>query len=200
MEILYVNACLRTEASRTRRIAESFIAQCKRIAPDAVVKECRLAQERPEYLTPALLADRDELIEMQRFEHPLFTYAREFAAADRIVVAAPLYDLSFPAVLKAYLERVCVGGITFTYENDRPVGLCRAEKLMYITSRGGDFSGEMAEFEMGARYVHALCMMFGIPKFECIAADGLDIIGNDAAKMLEGAVEHARAAAPAFME
>ena len=56
----------------------------------------------------------------------MFCYARQFAAADRIVIAAPLWDLSFPAQLKVYLENIYVTGIVTKYsEAGEPVGLCR---------------------------------------------------------------------------
>lgn len=51
--------------------------------------------------------------------------AEQFAQADEIVVAAPYWDLSFPSILKVYLERVCVTGITFHYVENREEGLCR---------------------------------------------------------------------------
>ena len=38
-------------------------------------------------------------------DDPLLDYARQFARADQILIAAPCWDLSFPAVLRAYLER-----------------------------------------------------------------------------------------------
>ena len=46
------------------------------------------------------LATRDALREKEAYDSPMFALAREFAAAEKIVVAAPYWDLSFPAVLK----------------------------------------------------------------------------------------------------
>ena len=45
--------------------------------------------------------------------------------------------MSFPAILKIYLERISVTDLTFGYsEEGAMVGLCRASKLLYITTRG----------------------------------------------------------------
>lgn len=49
------------------------------------------------------------------YRDPLFRYAKQFAQAADIVVAAPYWDLSFPAILKVYLEQICVTGLTFQY-------------------------------------------------------------------------------------
>ena len=59
--------------------------------------------------------------------------------ADIIVIAAPYWDLSFPAQLKDYIERVNAVGVTFDYDQEGiPYGLCRAKKLVYITTAGGN--------------------------------------------------------------
>ena len=92
-------------------------------------------------------------------------------------MAAPLWDLSFPAILKQYLEQVTVPGVTFRYTPEGvPEGLCRAERLIYITTAGGDYFPE----GFGYGYVKALAQSFyGIRKVGLIKATGLDIEGAD---------------------
>ena len=59
----------------------------------------------------------------------MFSLAKEFAIADTIVIAAPYYDLSFPAMLKQYFEQINVLGVTFTYSDSGiPEGLCKARR------------------------------------------------------------------------
>ena len=69
------------------------------------------------------------------------------------MIAAPFWDLSFPASLRQYLEQVNVPGITFRYtEEGIPVSLCRARRLYYVTTAGGYYFPE----EYGYGYVKAL--------------------------------------------
>ena len=76
----------------------------------------------------AFLEKRDRLLREGDFDNPVFAYARQFAQADEIIIAAPFWDLSFPAVLKSYLEQINVVGITFRYTPEGiPEGLCRAD-------------------------------------------------------------------------
>ena len=41
----------------------------------------------------------------------MFDLASQFQQADEIVIAAPYWDLSFPAILKLYLENIYVTGV-----------------------------------------------------------------------------------------
>lgn len=62
-----------------------------------------------------MLAERDALWSAGKLEQPMFEPAWQFAAADKLVIAAPFWDMSFPAILKIYLERISVTDLTFGY-------------------------------------------------------------------------------------
>ena len=100
-------------------------------------------------------------------------YAKQLAAADMVVIAAPYWDLSFPSSLKVWIENVAVWGLTFRYsENGQPVGLCRAKKLIYVTTAGGIIGA----YNFGYDYVAGVCkVLFGITESEQIYQEGLDM-------------------------
>jgi len=104
--ILFVNACVRPE-SRTRRLAEAVLAQM-----EGNVTEVNLEREAIRPLDKAGLAERDACSRAGDFDAPIFRYARQFAGADEIVIAAPYWDLMFPAMVRAYLEAVTVTGVS----------------------------------------------------------------------------------------
>ena len=199
-QLLFINACVRGEQSRSLKLARRFLEGWQKAHPDGAVTEVDLCRDRlvPQY--PEVLAERDALWSAGKLDDPMFAPARQFAAADRIVMAAPFWELSFPAILKIYLERITVTNITFGYDADgRNVGLCKAKKLLLITTRGGDFSRpETAWMEMGARQLEALCAMYGIPSFQCLTAQGLDDIRNDKEAILAQAMDQAEKLAETF--
>lgn len=57
--------------------------------------------------TPAGLETRDAPLKQGRLDDAMFRFSHQFAAADKIVIAAPYWDLSFPAILKTYIEGLC---------------------------------------------------------------------------------------------
>ena len=102
-----------------------------------------------------------------------------------------------PAILKIYLERISVTDLTFGYsEEGAMVGLCRASKLLYITTRGGNYAG--TPMETATPVLKALCTMYGIPEFQCLDAEGLDDIRNDKEALLADAARRAEALAEVF--
>ena len=198
--LLFVNACVRGEKSRTLKLARRFLARYQAVHPDTEVAEVDVCARRLDPQYPEVLAQRDALWSAGRLDHPMFAPAHQFAGAGKLVIAAPFWDLSFPAILKIYLERISVTDITFGYDDlGRSVGKCRADKLLFITTRGGNFSSpETAWMEMGARQLEALCAMYGIPSFQCLAAQGLDDVRNDSAAILSRAMAEAEALAETF--
>ena len=198
--LLFVDACVRGERSRTLKLARRFLEAYRRANPEDEIVERDLMEERLEPQYPEVLAERDALWEAGRLEEPMFAPARQFAAADKIVLAAPFWDLSYPAILKIYLERISVTNITFGYdESGRSVGLCRAAKLLFITTRGGDFSRpETSWMESGAGHIRALCAMYGIPSFQLLCAEGLDDVRNDKDALMARALDRAAALGAEF--
>ena len=181
MKLLFVNACIR-ERSRTLELARHLLQLLSATlagggdvadSSQLVVEKLELAQLPLCGHSRESLVERDRLLQNKEFHHQMFDYARQFAAADMIVVAAPYWDLSFPALLKTYIETICVSGITFDYEGAAPVGMCRAKKLYYVTTAGGPIF-----CDYGYSYIDALCKsFFGINETCCIRAERLDMVG-----------------------
>lgn len=114
-------------------------------------------------------------------------------------VHTPLWNLSIPAILKAYIDYVSFTGITFKYTAEGPVGLCQGKKAVHIVARGGGYSEEpFAAQEMGDRYLRAIFAFFGITDFTTISADKLDVIGEDVEAIVKNAIEKAEEKAKNF--
>lgn len=194
-KLLFVDCCIRRGESRTKRLAEEFLREIG-ARGEYEITGLTLDEENLSYLSGEFFAQRQRLLEAQELAHPRFRYAHQFAEADRVVVAAPLWDLSFPALLKVYIENLTVEGITFGCDERGCFGLCRAEKLAFLTTRGGCFEG--SEDEQGSRYMAAMARFFGIPKYFCVAAEGLDLDPSKTEALLSEAIARAKELARDF--
>ena len=185
MNVLFIDACVR-ENSRTRELAEYVIAQLK----DDSVSEVKVEHimcgnvELPE-MNESFINFRNRASASGNFDSPVFDHARRFASADAVVIAAPFWDLSFPAILKRYLEHLCVPGVTFKYDaHGIPVSLCNAKRLIYVTTAGGPIFDDA----FGFGYVKALAEgYFGIDDVRMLKAENLDIDGADVEAILDEA-------------
>lgn len=195
-EVLLVDCCVRGEQSRTARLARAFVSA---LDPERYhVTAVDPAKEGLRPLTGETLRARDELLARGALDHPSLGFARQFAAADEVAVAAPFWDLSFPAILKVYLENVCVSGITFETGEDGLRGMCRGKHLVFLTTRGGAYDGmPWAHLEQGSRTMRAMSEFFGFEEYVCLAAEGLDM-APDPEPLLRQAEDRARALAASF--
>ena len=100
-----------------------------------------------------------------------------------VVVAAPFWDLSYPAALRTYIEYISAVGLTYHYTEAGCCGDCAAQWLVYLTS-GGDVEREDS---IGVLHWRQLAAMFGIPKFDYVFAGGLDAHPETAGETLTAA-------------
>ena len=179
--ILFIDACTR-DNSRTRELAESVLS-C--LPYDGNVKRVDLYNIDLAPVDAKTIARRDAALNSGDFSDPYYDLAKQFAQADDIIIASPYWDFSCPAVLKLYIENISVNGITFCYnENGIPHGLCRANKLYYVTTAGG----EIGKNNFGYEYIKAISLqLYGIKDATCIRAVGLDMVSVDERGVLENA-------------
>ena len=110
MKVLFVNACVGKQ-SRTRILADYLL---KRIGGE--IEEINLNKDKPLPLDDVLLEKRRALIEQKKFDDEMFLYEQKFAKADVIVVGAPFWDFSFPALFKTFIEHVNVNGLVLNIQ------------------------------------------------------------------------------------
>ena len=186
MKLLIVDGCIsqRGEHSRTRRLLEAYVEAFCRSHPqtetETVTPEVLLALKP---FDTEMLDERDALASVQAWDAPVYDLARQFRSADAVVVAAPFWDLSFPAALRTYIEYISANGLTYHYEADGCHGDCRAARLVYLTT-GGDMEREDS---VGVVYWRQLAAMFGIEKFDYVFGGGLDLDPAKTESLLEPA-------------
>ena len=169
--LVVINACVRQADSRTLRIAEPIIAA---LSERYAVTRYNLPEMDIPPLNPEIFARRGvgEIPEWAQ------EAARAIAGADCILIAAPFWDMSFPAVLKCFIEHTSLFDVTFTDNGKTCVGLCKAPKVLYITTRGMDIRTGDAR-EQATPYLKAIGSLWNLGEITTIAATNMDYISSD---------------------
>lgn len=184
--MLVIDCCIRGEESATRKYYEAYLRNFSSASEIEIVNVSELGLEP---LNAETLAERNELIEQDSLGDKIFNLAHQFKNADEIIIAAPYWDLLFPAALKVYFEHICVPKITMGYsEFGEPVGLCRAKRLMYFTTCGGYTNG----MNLGYEYVRSLAEMLGINDCSLYSIEGMDTDPSLRDEVLEQGIDSIR--------
>ena len=165
-KLVVIDACIRGEESRTRRLAAPVI---EALAKRYEIIRYDLTEMPMEPLTPGTYAERAAGVIPAWAEEA----SRTIAAADRIVLVAPFWDMSFPAVVKVFFEHISLFGITFMDNGHSCVGMCKCEKVMYITTRGMNIPTGDAR-EQGTPYLQALSRLWDLGTILTVATWNMD--------------------------
>lgn len=164
-KLFYVDACLR-EGSNTKKIADALILK---LSERYDIETVRLSEYSFPVVKNDILNDRANGIVPEEY----VLMARKLAEADRLVIAAPFWDMSFPSALKVFLENMSLFNVTFASNEKECYGLCKAEKVLYVTTRGMNINtGD--EMEQATPYIKALGKLWGLGELHVIAACNMD--------------------------
>ncbi|QED23409.1 FMN-dependent NADH-azoreductase [Candidatus Deianiraea vastatrix] len=109
-------------------------------------------------------------------------------SSDIAIIASPMINFSVPSSLKAYIDHIVRAGVTFKYENGKPVGLLNTKKVIVVTSSGGIYSenNDMKLMNHNDSYLKTVFSFLGVKNIEVIAIEG---VIHDGDKALKNAVD-----------
>ncbi len=171
MKLLYIDACIRDEASRTKKIASALMGELmkKYETETLVINDLPLEVVQKELIERRLRNDIPEVV---------IAWANKIREADRIVISAPFWDMSVPAALKVFIELCSILNITFKDNGRTCYGNCQCEKVLFITTRGMDIStGD--PLDQATSYLKALSWLWGLGSLSVVSAQNMDYVSED---------------------
>ncbi|AEF45466.1 FMN-dependent NADH-azoreductase [Serratia sp. AS12] len=187
MKILHIDSSILNEQSVSRQLTASIIRQLSERHSDVDIIQRDLVEESIGHLSTA------EFLAFQGVE-PQSDAAKEdtarnasvlneFLTADVIIIGAPMYNLSLPSQLKAWLDRLSVAGKTFRYTESGAEGLAGGKRVIVASTRGGLYGeGTPAAFlEHQETYLQGFFNFLGITDITFIRAEGL-ALGEESVK------------------
>jgi len=119
-------------------------------------------------------------------------------AADVVVFAFPLWNLTIPAALQTFVDYVYQAGYSFKYdEKGQLVQLMTDKKAIILSARGGVYSSpEAAPMEMAANYMkNVFGGVFGMEIIDEVIIEGHNAMPDQAEKIIAEGLEKVAAAA-----
>lgn len=209
-KLLYITAHPHNETqSYSMAVGKEFLDTYKASNPSDEIVHIDLYKENIPHIDADVFSGWGKLRSGQGFEtlsteeqakvRRLGELSEQFIAADKYVFVTPLWNFSFPPVMKAYLDSIAVAGKTFKYTEQGPIGLLTDKKALHIQARGGIYSeGPAAEMEMGHRYLNILMNFFGVPSFEGLFIEGHNAMPEMAEEIKANAIARAKEMAQTF--
>lgn len=179
--ILHINSSGRISGSVTRNISTQLVTHLQQQQGSPLVKR-DLAEGIPfvdENWITANFTDPEQRSETQqkalRFSDELIA---ELQQASHLVIAAPIYNFSVPAVLKAWIDQVARAKVTFRYTENGPEGLLKGKKAYLVIASGGVPLGSEVDFV--SPYLKQVMQFLGIDDVTIINANQLGQAANEA--------------------
>ena len=209
-KVLYITAHPHDDTlSYSMAVGKAFIDTYKEVNPDHEIINLDLYTEDIPHIDVDVFNGWGKLRSGQSFDElsaeekakvgRLNELVEQFIAVDKYVFVTPLWNFSFPPVLKAYIDSVSVAGKTFKYTAEGPVGLLTDKKALHIQARGGIYSeGPAAAMEMGHRYLDIIMQFYGVPSFEGLFVEGHAAMPDKADEIKQNAIARAKDLAHTF--
>ena len=182
------------EGSYTRQLLDAFLTAYRRHHPSDVISELDLYRQAAlpvidDAVLQAWAKPADKLSpEEQRLLAGIDHYTEQFLVADKIVFAAPMWNLQFPPQLTAYMATIMVAGRTFAYTETGCQGLAADKPVLLLHVRGGVYSsGPLQPFDHAVPYLRDVCAMIGITNFQTLLCEGLEMVPEQAEIILHQA-------------
>jgi FMN-dependent NADH-azoreductase len=142
MKLLQVDSSARA-SSVTRQLTAKFTEEWRKNHPDGEVIQRDLSATALPLITDDWLATRLEESKLTPAQRSYLSTSdeliEELQAADTVVIGAPMYNLSIPSLLKAWIDQIVRLGKTVGHGPNGPQGLLAGKKVVVITSRGSTY-------------------------------------------------------------
>ena len=180
LHVLRLDASASPADSASRQLGDAKIARLRRSVP--------IDLRRRDLNADAQFIDADwidanftpcgersgEQCDLLRFSDTLI---EELNWANHILLTTPMYNFSVPTTLKAWIDLVCRAGVTFSYDEDGPMGLLSYKSAEIIITTGGVTLGSEEDYVSG--YLRQVFAFLGIDDVDIIGADRMNMDAED---------------------
>ena len=179
MKLLHIDSSVLGEASASRELSAAIVKALTGAMPGVEVIRRDLDADPIPHLDSRLLAavrpDIAAAPATRAADEKGAAALEEFLGADIVVIGAPMYNFTIASQLKAWLDRIIIGGKTFRYTETGAKGLAGGKKVIIASSRGGLYAPgtPQAAHDFQETYLRTILGFIGIEDIEIVRAEGL---------------------------
>ncbi|MFI1745895.1 FMN-dependent NADH-azoreductase [Thalassobellus sediminis] len=150
-KLLRIDASVRVKGSHSRNLADFFEEAWRKANPNGEVLKRDLAlvpipHLRNETVEAFYVPEPDQNEQNKQAIELSDDLIEELKSVDDVLVSSPLYNLSIPSTLKAYLDHIIRSGHTFSVNEDGSYkGLLENTNAYVITTKGEVYTGTPME-------------------------------------------------------
>lgn len=207
-KLFYIQASPRGERSKSIQAAEAFIKAYRQSHPGDTVEILNVFEAELPVFDGAAAAAKFKIPhnepttpQERQVWSQVEAFIAQFKAADKYVLAAPMWNFGIPYRLKQYIDIIVQLGCTFTVGQKGYEGLVTGKPLMAVYARGGVYAkGTPGEsYDLQRRYIEQIFGFMGFTSIGSIVVEPTLAQGEEAArKALADAISHAQTMAKTF--
>ncbi|MDQ1098711.1 MULTISPECIES: FMN-dependent NADH-azoreductase [Chryseobacterium] len=179
--ILHISSSSRTHNSSSRILGNAIEEKLQNVYPEHKITTLdllknpfpHLGEEQVEaWFIPAESRTNEQNEAVKRSDDAI----AQLQASDIIVISVPIYNFGIPSVLKAYIDHIARGGITFRYSENGFEGLVKNKKAYIAVASGSVFSeGDYQPYDFVVPYLKSVLGFIGITDISIVRAEGLSL-------------------------
>ena len=205
-KLLYIQASPRQERSYAIRLANSFAETYSKTHPgDEILTMPLFEKELPAFDGLAVRAKYTIMHGQEHTSEELSAWKaveaviQEFKAADKYLLAAPMWNFGIPYRLKQYLDILVQPGYTFSFSPEEGYkGLIIGKPLCIAYSRGGEYPYD-SPMDFQKKYLETIFGFIGFTNIQSVIVEPTLAGGPETAqKKLIEAMRKAQAIAEVF--
>ena len=201
-KILYITANTKPEDQSSSKTVGRRVVDALQGSGNAFVEELDLYRVAMPQLKHEYFTGRNTLVgpdvvaglapEDRQAVDEIAALCDDFVNADVVVLAAPMWSLSFPSVVKQYLDHIIISGKTITFTDDKPVGLLsdRPRAFVYVQASGMHLPAFLRPLvNKGVTYTEDMVKSMGISNFFFLPVDGTGTTPEERREAVAAATE-----------
>lgn len=202
-KLLYITVNSKDETqSSSKTVGRRLVNAILEKLPDVQLEELDLYKDHIPQLKACYFEDRNAIVsteaksrlsaEGQNEVDTIIKLCDQFRDADIYVLAAPMWNMSFPSPLKEYLDCVIQVGKTVEFRNNKPHGTLNNKHrvFIYVQSSGGKIPWlTRPAINQGVNYVQDITKFLGIDTFEELLVDGTGTTEAERQEAIQKATE-----------